>query len=171
MDFKNFFNKLIKYDDKNNYNFSIMNNKTDGLPDAELTTPEADYKVFTNIKENLDFLKSKYNTLICSDIIIREFNMFAYNENHKCFIIYIDGLSDSTSINDFILKSLMTGKHRYNNPFDGDLSEYVYNCLLPQNSVKKIENYKDAFSGINMGDCLLFIDTLNVAFDIDVKKY
>ena len=51
------------------------------------------------------------------------------------------------------------------------LSEYVDNCLLPQNSVKKVENYKDAFSGINMGDCLLFIDTLEIAFDIDVKKY
>ena len=65
----------------------------------------------------------------------------------------------------------MTGKHRYNKPFDGNLSEYVDNCLLPQNSVKKFEDYKDVLSGINMGDCLLFIDTLNVAFDIDVKKY
>ena len=98
--------------------FNQWQEQTDGLTDAELTTPEADYKVFTNIKENLDFLKSKYNTLICSDIIIREFNMFAYNENHKCFIIYIDGLSDSTSINDFILKPLMTGKYRYNKPFE-----------------------------------------------------
>ena len=30
---------------------------------------------------------------------------------------------------------------------------------------------RDVFSGINMGDCLLFIDTLNIAFSIDVKGY
>ena len=171
MNFKDFFNKLIKYDDNNNYLFSLGNYKNSSLEETPLESPDTNFKVFTNIKENLDFLKSKYNTLICADIVIREFNMFAYNKNHKCFIIYIDGLVDSISINDFILKPLMMGKHRYNRPFESDLLEYVDNCLLPQNSVTKVKDFQDVFSGINMGDCLLFIDTLNIAFDIDVKHY
>ena len=171
MSFKSFFDKLIKYNDSNDYNFSLINDSTDSSNSNNIPQPEANYKVFENIKENLNFLKSKYNTLICADIIVREFNMFAYNKNHKCFIIYIDGLVDSISINDFILKPLMMGKHKYNKPFEGSLSEYVDNCLLPQNSVNKVKDYKDVFSGINMGDCLLFIDTLTVAFDIDVKRY
>ena len=94
MNFKDFFNNLTKYN--NDFNFSILNNKTDNT--SYSPTPEKDYKVFTNVKENLDYLKSKYNTLICADVIIREFNMFVYNENHKCFIIYIDGLVYSDSI-------------------------------------------------------------------------
>lgn len=170
MNFKKLFNKLIKYND-NTYDFSLINDKVENSNISESESPESNYKVFSNIIENLDFLKSKYNTLICADIIIREFNMFAYNQNHKCFIIYIDGLVDSISINDFILKPLMLGKHRYNKPFEGDLTDYVDNCLLPQNSVSKVKDYQDVFSGINMGDCLLFIDTLNIAFDIDVKQY
>lgn len=109
--------------------------------------------------------------MICADIIIREFNMIAYNENHKCFIIYIDGLADSDSNNDFILKPLMFGKNKNVTPFNGNLLEYVDNCLLPQNSVEKVQDFQDVFSGINMGDCLLFIDTLDTAFDIDVKSY
>ena len=169
MNFKEIFNKLIKYNDKNNYYFSLM--PQPGNSNLSNETPEADYKVFPNIKENLDFLKSKYNALICPDIIIREFNLFANNKDHKCFIICIDGLFDSISINDFILEPLMTGKTKHDKPFDGNLCEFVDNCLLPQNSVNKVEDYKDVFSGINMGDCLLFIDTLSVAFDIDVKKY
>lgn len=169
MSFKDFFSNLIKYSSSNDYNFSILNNNVNNV--STDASPADNYKVFANIKENLDFLKSKYNSLICSDIIIREFNMFVYNENHKCFIIYIDGLVDSLSINDFILEPLMLGKFRYNKPFDGALSDYIYNCLLPQNSVTSVKNYSDVFSGINMGDCLLFIDTLEIAFDIDVKKY
>lgn len=169
MSFKDFFSNLIKYSSSNDYNFSILNNNVNNV--STDASPADNYKVFANIKENLDFLKSKYNALICSDIIIREFNMFVYNENHKCFIIYIDGLVDSSSINDFILEPLMLGKFRYNKPFDGALSDYIYNCLLPQNSVTSVKNYSDVFSGINMGDCLLFIDTLEIAFDIDVKKY
>ena len=169
MSFKDFFSNLIKYSSSNDYNFSILNNNVNNV--STDASPADNYKVFANIKENLDFLKSKYNALICSDIIIREFNMFVYNENHKCFIIYIDGLVDSLSINDFILEPLMLGKFRYNKPFDGALSDYIYNCLLPQNSVTSVKNYSDVFSGINTGDCLLFIDTLEIAFDIDVKKY
>ena len=161
MNFKDFFNNLTKYN--KTYNFTIMNDKFSNEPEPI----EKEKKIASNIKENLDFLKSKYNTLLNTDIKIREFNMFAYNKNHKCFIIYIDGLVDTISINDFILEPLMLGKHRYNKPFEGNLSEYVDNCLLPQNNVKKVEEFKSVFSGINMGDCLLFIDTLNIAFNID----
>lgn len=165
MDFKNFLNNLTKYN--KNYNFTIMNDKFDNVT----TIKEDEPKIFTDINENLNFLKSKYNTLLNSDVLVREFKMFANNKNHKCFIICIDGLVDTISINDFILEPLMSGKLRFNKPIDDNLSEYLDNCLLPQNSVKKVKEFKDVFSGINMGDCLLFIDTLNIAFDIDVKKY
>lgn len=171
MSLKDFFYNLIKYN-PHPYIFSLINTNYDSANTSTSEMSQVDSKVFSNIKENLDFLKFKYNTLICNDVIIREFNMFAYNQNHKCFIIYIDGLVDSISINDFILKALMMEKNRYNKPtFEGSLQEYVDNCLLPQNSVTKVQDFQDVYSGINMGDCLLFIDTLDIAFDIDVKSY
>lgn len=165
MNLKDYFNKLFKY--KESYNFSIEPNNINIQP----MTEENNQKIFANINENLDFLKSKYNTLLNSDIIIREFDMFINNNNHKCFIICIDGLVDSISINNFILKPLMIGKRRNNQQIRRNLFEYVDSCLLPQNSVKKVEYFKDVFSGINMGNCLLFIDTLEIAFNIDVKSY
>lgn len=160
MNCKKYFKKLFKYNNKNDYNFSSSN-----------LLPEDNYKVFSNIDENLDYLKNKYNALICDDIIIREFNLSVQDENYKCFIICIDGLVDSISINDFILKPLMHSLNNGNIDLKSNLSDYIESRLLPQNSVNKIENYTDIFSGINMGDCLLFIDTLSIAFDIDVKKY
>ena len=165
MDLKDFLKNLTKYN--KNYNFTIINDKFDNPP----APSEEEPKVFTNINENLDFLKSKYNTLLSTDVKIREFKMLVLNKTYNCFIIYIDGLVDSISINEFVLESLMSEKHRHSKTFGGTLLEYVDYCLLPQNSVEKVEEFKDVFSGINMGDCLLFIDTLNVAFDIDVKKY
>ena len=171
MNFKDFFSNLFKFNNSDTYDFSIINEKESISNNENVKAPDMNYKVFTEINKNLDFLKSKYNTMICADIIIREFNMFAYNENHKCFIIYIDGLADSDSNNDFILKPLMFGKNKNVTPFNGNLLEYVDNCLLPQNSVEKVQDFQDVFSSINMGDCLLFIDTLDTAFDIDVKSY
>ena len=166
MNFKNFFNKLTKY--KNNtYNFSILNDKLDTVPQPE----ENNTVVFSNIKENLDFLKSKYNVLINSDIKIREFNMSVQNKNYKCFIIYIDGMADTISINDFLLEPLMLGKNKYNHSYKEDLSEYIEYSLLPQNSIKKLDKFSDVFLSINSGECLLFIDTLNIAFSIDAKNF
>ena len=169
MEFKNFFNNLFKYNSNDIYSFSLINNKSNAT--TQHSEENSNINIFSNIKENLDLLKSKYNVLINSDIVVREFNMFAYNQNYKCFIIYVDGLVDSISINDFVLEPLMIDKHRYQKPFEGDLLQYIDNSLLPQNSVKKVEKFDDVLSGINMGDCLLFIDTLNIAFDIDVKSY
>ena len=165
MDLKDFLKNLTKYN--KNYNFTILNNKLDTVP-APITKEPS---IFTSITENLDFLKSKYNTLLSTDVKIREFQLFALNKTYNCFIIYIDGLVDSLSINNFILEPLMSEKHRYSKTFGNTLLEYVDYCLLPQNSVKKVYEFKDVFSEINMGDCLLFIDSLNVAFGIDVKKF
>ena len=165
MDLKDFLRNLTKYN--KNYNFTIINDKF--VP--TFTTNEKEPNVFTNLNENLELLKSKYNTLISPDVKIREFKLFLLNKSYKCFIIYIDGLVDSISINNFILEPLMLEKHGHGNTLNNNLSEYVDNCILPQNSVKKIQEFKDVFSGINMGDCLLFIDTLDIAFDIDVKNF
>ena len=167
MDFKSFFDKFINCN-KNKYEFSISNNKT---VDFDEIKNEKEVFLFNNIDENLNYLKSKYNALINSDIVIRELNLFAYNKNHKCFIIYFDGLVDSISINDFVLEPLMLERHRYSQTTNNNLELYVKNCLLPQNNVKQVTNFSDVCSGINMGDCILFIDTLNVAFDVDAKKY
>ena len=52
-----------------------------------------------------------------------------------------------------------------------NLEDYIYNSLVPQNSIQKVNNFEDAFSAVNMGDCALFIDTLPIAFDIDVKGF
>ncbi len=167
MNLKSFFNNLFEYND--NYNFSISNKEITEKPFNMNNNFKAN--VFTNINDNLEFLKSKYNTLINSDIIIREFETRALNNTYKSFIIYFDGLVDSASINHFILKPLMFPKH-VNNPDSGkNLVEYISNRLIPENSVKKTKDFSDIFSGINMGNCLVFIDTLNVAFNIDVKSY
>ena len=98
---------------------------------------------------------------------------------------------DSEIMEKFVLEPLML--RNKNNTFDGsqnkviseavannitvrkvkkfDLASYVMNCLMPQNSVEQVSEFKKAISGINSGNCALFIDTLNIAFDIEVKGF
>ena len=52
-----------------------------------------------------------------------------------------------------------------------NLENYIFNCLLPQNDIKKIKEFKDIISEINSGNCALFVDTLPIAFSLDVKGF
>ena len=140
---------------------------------------------------NLEYIKTKYNLLINSDIILREFTLNARGKQYNAFILYVEGMVDSPTLNDFVLEPLMMRNR--NNLFDGpqnkiiseavtnnitvrkvkkfDLSNYIMSCLMPQNSVKQETDLAKLISGVNSGNCALFVDTLNVAFDIDIKGF
>lgn len=173
----------VQNEDGSNYN--LDNNTT---KDVE---PQ---KIFTEIDKNLDFLKYKYNALICNDVIIREFSLLAQNIEYKAFVMYIDGMVDSPVINEFILSPLMMRNRA--NIFDDkqkkfvseekidnvtlknfkkskekNLVDFIYNSLIPQNSVDKVTNFSDVYSAINMGNCMLFVDSLDTAFNLDVKGF
>ena len=98
---------------------------------------------------------------------------------------------DSKIMDDFILKPLIIRNR--NNLFDGpqnkvvseaitnnitvrkvkkfDLANYLINSLIPQNSVKQAYTFSEVLDGINSGNCALFVDTIAVAFDIELKGF
>lgn len=145
--------------------------------------------VYPNIDVNLEYINVRFNSLINSDIKIREFLIHVRNKQYKAFIIYIDGMSDNDSINDFILKPLMLKNNA--NSYDGpqviseavannisvrrikkfNVSDYIMECLLPQNDVKRENSFDNIADSVVSGNCVLFIDTLDYAFDISTKKY
>ena len=167
----------------NNINSEINNETTDKIDDVK--------EIFPSIDVNIEYIKVKYNLLINSDIILKEFTLTARNKQYKAFLLFIDGMTDTDLVNNYVLKPLML--KNISNSFDGnqnqiiseavtnnitvrkvkkfDMKDYILNCLLPQNNVKIQTDFKDIFSSVNAGNCALFIDTLNLAFDIDVKGF
>ena len=163
----------------------------DEVKTDEINSQKDPESVFPSLSVNLDFLKVKYNTLINSDIVVREFTLTARNRQYGAFLIYIDGMVDTKIINDFVLEPLMLRNRA--NSYDGnetrvvseaisnnitvrkvkkfDLVDYIYNSLVPQNAVKKKKSFNDILPDINMGNCLLFVDTIDTAFSIDAKGF
>lgn len=167
-------------------------NNSDVSKNASSETEPGEIKnIFPSIDVNLEYVKVKYNSMISSDVIIRQFDLTARNRQYKAFLLFIDGLVDTNLINNYVLKPLMLKNQA--NSFDNDqtrilseavtnnitvrkvkkfdIVEYISSCLLPQNSIKKESEFSNIFSGVNSGNCALFIDTLNIAFDIDVKGF
>ena len=209
---------LFKYEPAQNYNFVLMGDEQEEKNISyKAESNSSDYKVvFSDLSKNLEYINIKFNTLINSDIVVREFNIYARNKQYSAFLFYIDGMSDSELINDFVIKPLMLRnkantfediKDLFSNKTGGssrtptpthnlncikndkfqipakkikcnvhkkpkfDLKDYIFNCLLPQNDVKQTKEFSDLISGVNSGNCALFIDTLDIGFDIDVKGF
>ena len=197
MNFKDIINQIFKYQPDRNYGFTIENKKENAnLAKIEDIQNQFENKlksqnIFSNIKVNKEAVKCIYNTLINSDIILRPFTLNARGKQYDAFLLYIDGMIDVKAVNDFVLESLMlrntansfvSNDNRIIQELTSnnitirkvkkfDLSNYIYNSLIPENSVIQCSNFKEIISGVNSGNCALFVDTINTAFDIDVKGF
>ena len=172
MNFKKIFSSLFSYKPKEEYEFNLSTYPEENIKSDSYISEEKIDKVkniFPSIKVNLEYMKSKYNALINSDIVLREFVINARGKQYNAFIFYIDGMVDSMIMDDFVIEPLML--RNKNNLYDGkqtkviseavtnnitvrkvkkfDLSTYIMNSLMPQNSVKKISEFSEVFSGIN----------------------
>lgn len=187
------FNNIInsfKYRPQENYNFNLSNSETQNNDNSISPIENLQQKIFPSVPVNLEYIKVKFNSLINSDIKIREFDLTARNKVYKAFILYIDGMSDSKSINRFILHPLMLkNKANTNNSSEEivssavannitvkrvkkfNLVDYIYSCLIPHNDLEKVQSFEEAISLVNAGNCALFIDTIDTCFVCDVKGY
>ena len=193
MEIKKIFKDIFNYTPSYNYEFSLPTDSPNiaSITDNQTESTKIQQNIYTSLDVNLDYIKTSYNLLINSDIITREFILNARGKQYKALLLYIDGMVDTQILNDFVLEPLMM--RNKNNLFDNsqnriiseavsnnitvrkvkkfDLAEYIENCLIPQNSIKQTNSFDDIFSGVNSGNCALFVDTLNVALDIDVKGF
>lgn len=180
MKIKDFINNTFGYKPKNEYQFTLPDNPEIDTENHNNTNSDKIENIYSQIDANLKYIKTKYNTLINSDIITREFTLNTGSKQYKAFILYIDGMVDSQILNDFVLKPLMLKNKFCNNETSkiivqkgkkSNIANFIQDCLIPQNNIKQQSSFKDIFSGVNSGNCALFVDTLSVGFDIDVKGF
>lgn len=179
MNLKKIFSSLFSYKPKEEYEFNLSTYPEENIKSDSYISEEKIDKVkniFPSIKVNLEYMKSKYNVLINSDIVLREFVINARGKQYNAFIFYIDGMVDSSIMDDFVIQPLML--RNKNNLYDGkqtkviseavtnnitvrkvkkfDLATYIMSSLMPQNSVKKISEFSKVFSGINSRELCTF---------------
>ena len=180
--FKTQLKKMFLYEEpKNSYDFSLTK---EPILLNEDSISNAKQNISNELTTNLEYIKVKYNLLINSDIIIREFLLNAKGKKYKACLIFIDGMVDAEIINNFVLKPLMLNnsvnthiplitknKIHVKKIRKFNLENYIYNSLLTQNSVKKFSVISELIPRINTGECALLVDTLDVGFSLDVKGY
>ncbi len=190
------FINLIKYKEENSYDFILPD--ADASQDSQVSSKPNELEplekvsenVYPSLDVNLEYVKVKYNTLINSDIKIRNFCINAKNKLYRAFLLYIDGMVDNTAINKFVVEPLMLKNSSNTNTSEPNvvstavtnnaivrrvkkfnLVDYISECLVPQNDVSTSTKFKEVFEQVNAGISALFIDTIDTVFLIDAKGF
>lgn len=178
---KNLFNDLFKYKEKEEYNF-ILPNVSNNLNEKDFEK-EDNTKIYPSLEENRTYLKSKYNMLISSDIKIRDFTITLKSKKIPAFLLYIDGMVEDKSINEFIMQPLLLRNSIKMQDFSKtfidterktikiNLENFLYESLIPQNSVSKETEFSKIIPKVNNGFCVLFVQNLSVALCIETKGF
>lgn len=120
-----------------------------------------------NIKDNADFLKKIFNAPTNKDFVVREFYV---SEEYRAFVAYIDGMAKKDTINDFILRPLMTLRIE-KKPENPCILGYVHDYILEINQTKKVHDHSDAISEILSGNTILYIDGCDFYISCETKGF
>ena len=183
MKFKEKFKELFLYKPHKPYEFVLSENNASVVDANPPTSFLQDTIIFSDLDKNIDYLKVQYNSLINSDVILRPFVIDIYGKHYNALFLGIDGMFSSDLVNNFLLRPLMetnSSSTKTNYTKNGvefrkikktNIEDYIFDKLLPQNTVKKVTKFSDVSNFVNSGDCALFVDFLSVAFVIDVKGF
>ena len=167
----NMLKKIFLYTPNNSDTFSLECSKSEGITSLESIS---DMHISCSLSKNYKYLQVLYNSLINSDIVLRPFIISIDGKNYNSLFLGIDGMFSSELVNNFILRPLMETEPRNSSTSQyakKNIEDYIFNKLIPQNTVKKVSKLSEVSSFINIGNCAIFVDTLNIAFVIDAKGY
>lgn len=194
MDFKKKFSNIFSYTENKKYSYQLS--ETQVSNNIIESSEDNSKKISNKLKENQEYITVKYNALINSDIVLRNLNINIKGKLYSALLFYIDGMVDSDILNNCIIKPLMMknqnntfsdkesiittppksisedkSENKYRQANNPSISDYIYNCLIPQNSIKTSYDFSDFFQKINSGFTGLLIDSINTAFCIEAKGF
>lgn len=128
-------------------------NETKGDKSSKDKKENEKINISKDIEENICYLKKQFNYPTNKDIVVREFKALG---KYRAFIVYIDGMVDRTTINNFILRPLL--KAQYSEKEQKYGLDYMLENAIETNQTKRIFNYDEIIYEILSGDTGLYVD-------------
>ena len=124
--------------------------------------------VSSSLGVNKDYVKKVFSIPKNGDVILREFSIGLSGGEIPAFLVCIEGLSNSTSVNDLVLRPLMSE----NRDFAGyDIEQCLQKALVPQAQFKKEKNINTALQTVTLGNTVLFAEGMEAVYIVDTKSW
>lgn len=148
----------------------IRQKSKDGENSSQTTSQETSapgLTVSTSLQANLQYVKRELHSPKNKDVIIREFKVM--NCCDAC-VVYIDGMADKNTINNFILRQLML------RPLPEQAGEvcsldYIAENLLAANEIQRVRDIDAAIREVLNGLTALFVDGAPECILVETRGY
>lgn len=108
--------------------------------------------------ENLQTMRYLFHADKNKDTVFREFTT---RDGTRCFIVFIDGMADTTNVNDFIIRPLMIRDRDQRGPRD----------VIQTNSLTATTKIDDAVGAVLSGDTAVFLDGDTQCYTCETKGF
>lgn len=125
-------------------------------------------RVDKKLRINLETIKNELNFPINQDIVIREFMVM---QQYDAFIVYIDGMADKVTINDYILRQLMISSSSQAASSGRDLIDSLVNNLLSVNQITRQTEYDKIIKQVLNGLTALFVEDAKECILIESRGF
>jgi len=131
------------------------------------TEHETSILITEDLETNLQNLKHELNISKNKSVIFRELKI---GRKVKGCIVFVEGISDGNTINEIILRQLMTPEN-FKNSGDEYLVDYIMNNVVSINKIKKENKLEPAVIEIIYGMTALFIDGYSECILMGTSSY
>lgn len=124
-----------------------------------------DDKIFKSIDKNLAYVKARFKYPINNDVVIREIMI---KNKVRAFVVFIDGMVDTDSVNNSVIKSLQALPYFTEDGFDLNEAEKQF---ISHSQARGVTLQDDVFEEVNFGCCGVYIDGVEKCFVLDVRGW
>lgn len=168
MNFQKILSKIFLFSPSNDNPEEIMEeNLVDIKYDERKVTQAKRETVSAQINDNLNLIRDRFSVPKNNDVVIKQFSI---KGDIKCFLFYYDGMSDTASINEYIIKGLLELPY-VSQSEPTLLADAIKNQFIIHAQVEMTESIDKIAEEVNYGSCGLFIDGLNQGFALDVRQW
>lgn len=163
-----FIKKIFVYNASDKYNSeSIATENNDIQYDSRNAVKQERITVSSDISENYNIIAERFNVPTNNDVVIKRFSI---KGDRKCFLVFYEGMIDTVVVNDYVIRSLME------EPYIEDiepksLAREISERFIVHAQVNMTDLIDTVAEEVNFGGCALFIDGLNQALTLDVRKW
>lgn len=139
--------------------------KEDGKEDSE---SEEKSELKKDYKSNLELIRKEFNYPTNNDLVVRE---FLINEKTKAFLVYMEGMVDRFTVNNFILAPILREAKRLDSAQGDCKLDFILDNVLETHQVKKVNKLSDVIDGILVGDTGIYADGCDYLIFCETKGF
>jgi len=149
---------------------SEFKKKKDEKEERDENTSDGDeiVKLGSDYKSNLNLIRKEFNYPTNTDLVIRE---FLINDKTKAFLVYMEGMVDRLTVNNFILAPILRESQKFNDVKGECKLDFIIDNVLESHQVKKLSAINDVIDEILVGDTGIYADGCDYLIFCETKGF